>query len=431
MACPADWQNVSIRDVTLRFENWARLSEPRSTIRYIDVSAVARATLTIENATEHPIKSAPSRAQQRVLNGDTMVATIRPRLRRVCQVPESLDKEIASTAFCVLRPDRQRINQGFLFFSLITDRMTEAIAERETGASYPAVRNRDVLDQSICLPPLQEQIEISRTLGLIRAAIFGQHKALQVTKLLKEATTRYLFRRGLRGEAQKNADIGHIPESWQMKSLGEVAEIVYGAQAAVASSTDPALGIPILTNVNITLDGEIDLAKKRYYAVPANRRDRLILRKGDVLFNWRSGSAEHVGKSAYFDEDEELTYSSFILRFRPCRFVSGKFLYRYLKYLHTDGFFSSRRNVSSINSVYNASLSATIPIWFPTCSEQRNVVYILDTIDRKILLQKRKKLVLERLFNALLDKLMAAEIRVSQLDLSVLGEAEDRVEATA
>jgi type I restriction enzyme S subunit len=55
--------------------------------------------------------------------------------------------------------------------------------------------------------------------------------------------------------------------------------------------------------------------------------------------------------------------------------------------------------------------------------EAEEIVEILDALDRKIDLHKRKCAVLEDLFKALLYKLMTGEIRVSDLDLSALGQA--------
>jgi type I restriction enzyme, S subunit len=145
------------------------------------------------------------------------------------------------------------------------------------------------------------------------------------------------------------------------------------------------------------------------------------LAKGDVLFNWRSGSADHIGKTVYFDLDGEYTYSSFILGFRAHKLVSNKYLFWWLTRLRVRGFFTTRRNVSSINSVYNASLSATIPVWFPSDDEQHDVVAILDAIDRKIDLHRRKRAALDELFKALLHKLLTGAIRVTDLDLSAFG----------
>lgn len=61
------------------------------------------------------------------------------------------------------------------------------------------------------------------------------------------------------------------------------------------------------------------------------------------------------------------------------------------------------------------------PCLLPPLPEQHEIVEILDAIDRKIELHKKKKALLEELFTSLLHKLMTGEIRVDELDLSALG----------
>lgn len=56
----------------------------------------------------------------------------------------------------------------------------------------------------------------------------------------------------------------------------------------------------------------------------------------------------------------------------------------------------------------------------PTLDEQREIVAVLEAIDRKIDLHRRKRAVLDELFKVLLHKLMTGEIRVSDLDLLAL-----------
>ena len=56
----------------------------------------------------------------------------------------------------------------------------------------------------------------------------------------------------------------------------------------------------------------------------------------------------------------------------------------------------------------------------PPMEEQQEFVAILDTIDRKIALHRRKRTLLEELFKVLLHKLMTGEIRVGELNLSAL-----------
>ena len=361
--------------------------------------------------------------------GDILIAKITPSFENgkqawVKRLPASFG--YATTEVIPLRPRTPESDRRLLFFYLLHPDVRSYVSERMEGSTgRQRVPEQVLLDLPYPELAPEDQRSIADALERITRQIELEVRSAQTAEGLKRTAMRELFTRGPRGEPQKETEIGLVPDSWTPRSLGEISEIAYGAQAAVANATDPSIGTLILTNVNLDLDGHINLEKKRYYKVPEVHRDRLSLRKGDVLFNWRSGSADHVGKTVYFDLDGDFTYSSFILRFRTHSFVSSKYLYRWLTYLRVSGFFTSQRNVSSINSVYNASLSATIPIWLPDEEEQKTITDILDAIDRKIDLHRRKRAVLEDLFKSLLHKLMTGEIRVDALDLSAL----ERVEA--
>jgi type I restriction enzyme S subunit len=79
-----------------------------------------------------------------------------------------------------------------------------------------------------------------------------------------------------------------------------------------------------------------------------------------------------------------------------------------------------RLDSGAANPVLNRNfLHGEIVSW-PEADEQRGIVAILDAIDCKIDLHRKKRAVLDELFKALLHKLMTGEIRVADLDLSAL-----------
>lgn len=325
---------------------------------------------------------------------DVLISKITPSFENGKQALASnlsADFGYATTEVIPLKPRSPLHDPRFLFFYLLHPDIRHHIAERMEGSTgRQRVPEETLLNLSMPSFSLTQQVKISNALETIQFAVQQEIQLEMECRTLKSSSMNAMFTRGLRGEAQKETEIGLMPEGWESKPLGGIAEIVYGAQAAVANETDPSIGTMILTNVNLDLDGNINLDKQRYYRIPEKHKERLSLRKGDVLFNWRSGSANHVGKTVYFDLDGDFTFSSFILRFRTHSSVSNKYLFRWLTYLRASGYFSTQRNVSSINSVYNASLSATIPIWFPPEEEQAEIVEILTAIDRKINLHKEK-----------------------------------------
>ena len=261
----------------------------------------------------------------------------------------------------------------------------------------------------LTLPPLPEQRTIAHILQTIQEAKFTRKREIELEQERKAALMDFLFTHGAKGEPRKQTEIGEIPESWEMVKLGEIADIVYGVQAAVAKLLDESIGLPILTNINITLEGTLDLTKLRYYELPENKREKLILRKGDLLFNWRSGSQHHVGKTALFDKDEEYTFSSFILRFRLSDQIDNIFALNYFHYLRTKRYFEKKRSQSSINSVMNASRSADIPMLVPSINEQLKIGDTLQKLNVKIAALEREVELIVELFHTMLEELMTGQ----------------------
>ena len=171
-APPSDWRHTEIGNVTIPVSVWNPRREPRPSIRYVAVSGVSRDTLTITKEVEYRRpETIPSRARKIVHAGDTIFATIRPALRRIAQIPDRLHGEIVSTAFCVLRADPNVIDSDYLFHVMQLDTVVSDISSLETGASYPAVRDTDVLAQRIPVPSLAEQRVIVSVLSGVRERV--------------------------------------------------------------------------------------------------------------------------------------------------------------------------------------------------------------------------------------------------------------------
>jgi type I restriction enzyme S subunit len=128
------------------------------------LSAVDQETKLIVGAREIPAREAPSRARQLVQAGDVLVSTVRPNLNAVTRVPAHLDGATASTGFCVLRPQERLLDGGYLFHWVKTKAFIAEMVKRATGASYPAVSDRTVLDSQIPRPPLERQRRIAAIL---------------------------------------------------------------------------------------------------------------------------------------------------------------------------------------------------------------------------------------------------------------------------
>ena len=264
----------------------------------------------------------------------------------------------------------------FLFYFLLFVDLKKLV----TGVGVPGL-NREVAYQETIVYPekREEQRRIADILSTVQTAIEQQARLITLTRELKTALMHKLFSEGLRGESQKQTEIGLVSQSWDKVRLDQTGDVVYGIQAAVANIIKP-IGPPILTNKNITLDGQIVLEEINYFELKTPRHFATLLQKGDILFNWRSGSKQHVGKTAYFQLDGEYTHSSFILRIRPFEKINNLFLYYYLKYLKSSGFFVKQHDFK-INATFNKSAVNALPVYLPSKEEQKEIESIIQKVD--------------------------------------------------
>src|SRR4029078_1233130 len=111
-------------------------------------------------------------------------------------------------------------------------------------------------------------------------------------------------------------------------------------------------GIRILTVQNIDIHGDWKFDEEFYIDADRVNEDD-ILQHGDLLFNWRNGSARHVGKTAFFDLDERYTHVSFLLRMRCGRELNPFYLKSYLGALRMAGFFEGAKD--KVNKTFNST----------------------------------------------------------------------------
>jgi len=133
---------------------------PERPFTYIDISAVDADRKVIVAPRTIFGRDAPSRARQQVMPGDVLVSTTRPNLNAVAKVSPDLDGAVASTGFAVLRA-RPELDADFLLQWTTSPGFVASVSALVQGALYPAVTDRQVLNLSIPLPPLDEQRQIA------------------------------------------------------------------------------------------------------------------------------------------------------------------------------------------------------------------------------------------------------------------------------
>ena len=287
-------------------------------------------------------------------------------------------------------------------------------------SAVPGLNREDAYSIMARFPGIAEQVQIARALDCVMHSVELETTALDNASRVKKAAMRELFTRGLRGETQKETEIGLVPESWHLTTFAAVRQrLQYGTsmRCAPAPAEYPVLRIP---NVE---PGRVNATDLKYCDLPTAEGEKYRLIDGDLLFIRTNGVLERLGSCAvYTGKPAGALFASYLIRAQLKPGVEPRYVaYFYGSELGTS--LVAGRATPAADGKYNLNTGTidSLPLALPaTIGEQRDIVAILDAIDRKIDLQQRKRAVLEELFKSLLHKLMTGEIAVADLDLSVL-----------
>lgn len=213
-----DWEYKKIGDICIPKKNIQKASncfDANDEILYIDISSIDNKSQCLNSVTNYIMSEAPSRAQQCVKSGDIIISTVRPNLKNIAIVNKNDNNLVASSGFCVLRPNN--IERNYLFHYITSDKFTNHLMSLTNGANYPAVRDNDILESTIPLPPLPTQQSIVSELDSLSKIIADCKETLKDYDALEQSIFYDMF-----GDPVKNE------KGWEVKKLEEVAFVQNG-----------------------------------------------------------------------------------------------------------------------------------------------------------------------------------------------------------
>lgn len=355
----------SVGDVTSKSSNikWSTVGD--GNYRYIDLSSVDRFTRRIGETATITASNAPSRAQQIVRTGDVIFATTRPAQMRWAIIPSEYDGQIASTGYCVLRPDNSVVLTNFLAHILGTDVFRRYVEANQVAGNYPSIPDDRVRAFRIPVPPLPVQLEIVRTLD--RLTQLEAELEAQLEAELEARRHQYNHYSGLL--------LTPLEDSARVK-LGDVATIVRGASPRPIQSfiTEGADGVPWIKIGDVPAGGKyITHTSQRVTAAGAAKSRRV--RPGDfVLSNSMSFGRPYISKIDGYIHDGWLAISAF-----EDSFISD-YLYYLLRSTPVQEEFARRAGAGTVKNL-NADIVRSVEVPIPPREEQLRVVDLLDKFD--------------------------------------------------
>ena len=245
-----------------------------------------------------------------------------------------------------IRANKQ-ILPKYLFYLL--NSMQETIKGND-GAAFASINRKEIENIEIPLPPIRIQEEIVSEIEQHQKIIDGARQIVEN------------YRPAIKNDPQ-----------WETAKVGEVVDFISGVTLSVGECLDPD-GLPLITIADIGEDGKIYTDGIRLVSTTKNTNK---LCKGDLLFNWRNGSKNLVGKTALFDLDGDYIFASFLLGLRPHDNIDSKFLWVLLNQYRIEGKYMQfmRQNV---NGLFNREELQEVTIPVPTIEMQREIVYAIE-----------------------------------------------------
>ncbi len=317
------------------------------------------------------MSNAPSRAQQKVEYGDIIVSTVRPNLKNVAFIKQHDSNLVASSGFCVLRTTDD-IERNYLFRYITSDIFTQHLMKLTTGANYPAVRDLDVRDSTIPLPPKSTQLAIVSELDKINELIRLKKEQLKDFDNLAQSLFYEMF-----GDPVENE------KGWEVKKLGDCFS--YIKNGANIKQTKDVDGFPI-TRIETLAGGIFNRDRMGYAGIyDLSKYSAYVLESRDLLMS-HINSKTYIGRTVEYkrNNDETIIHGMNLLRLKAIHdIIDSTFFVYYTK----SGDFKSKIARIRKDAVNQSSFAISdlkrLNIPLPPLSLQRLFAQRIEQIERE------------------------------------------------
>lgn len=287
---------------------------------------------------------------------------------------------------------------------------------RANITTIPNLSKSRLSEFTIPKPPLPEQRKIAYILSTVQKAIEQQDKLIRHTTELKKALMQKLFTEGIKGEKQKQTEIGLVPESWEKIAIGDLGKCITG--------TTPKTAIEEYWNSNdfdFIAPADIGNTKYIYNSAKMMSEEGLqvsrILPKNSVMCVCIGSSIGKVGLTYKERSATNQQINSII--------CNGDYdsIYTYYLLTHYAEHWRSHATFGPVPILNKGQFELVNIFATKDKNEQLLIAASLQMIDNKIEFNQKKKQTLSALFKTLLHELMTGQRRVHEIAFDALNKA--------
>ena len=348
----------------------------------------------------------PSRANCMPKIGDVGFARMNGT-QKVVLVSEAELGSLFSTGFCILEPN-DALDSKYLFYFLTSEGFQSEKNALAGEGIMGGIKNSDVANMQIPLPPMSEQQRIVR---LLDEALEGITVAkANAEKNLRNA--RAIFENHLQAVFQRGGD------GWTDKALEEVCQFSNGLWKG---ENPPYERVGVIRNTNFTKDGTLDDSDIAFLDVEVKKLEKRRLKYGDIILEKSGGGPKQaVGRVILFEKETgSFSFSNFTAAMRVLdqKSVYHRFLHKFLFWTYISGATENMQSNSTGIRNLNGDAYKAIRFSFPSYSEQRAIAGLIDKLqentNRLAQINVAKMAVYEELQESLLHQAFSGKLKAA------------------
>ncbi|MEW4207034.1 restriction endonuclease subunit S [Priestia megaterium] len=326
--------------------------------------------------------------------GDVLL-TVVGTLGRVAEVPKLDTKFTVQRSVAILRADNDLLNPRYLRYYIESFDFQKQLKVRSNVTAQAGVYLGELGKIQIRFPNLEEQSKIAAILSSVDEAIEKTEAIIEQTEEVKKGLMQQLLTKGIGHENFKKTDIGKIPDEWEVVKMGDVIELISGQSSSINEINYERKGIAYVTGPEQWNGYHIEETKWV-------EKPRKIAKENSIFITVKGSGVGTIFLGGYYAIGRD------VMAIVPSEIINKDYLY----YL---ALYQARKIVyNKVGIVPGISRGDILEFKFglPKIDEQVRISKVLTSWDKKLTIEKNKRLKLRELKNGLMQSLLTGKVRV-------------------
>ena len=295
-----------------------------------------------------------------------------------------------------------------------------------TGTAQPKLSQRNLKAIKLSLPPYQIQRKITAILRPYDDLIANNTRRIQILEEMAQIIYRQWFVEfqfpGHENVPMVESELGMIPQGWEVKKLGEIAQLHRGRSYRSQNLVEEGEGLPFLNLKNIDREGGFRSNGLKWY--DGKFQETQVATSDDIIMALTDMTQERriVARSARVPNlgHEKYVFSMDLLKIKPDEPIQTDFLCALLRYSSFAEKLKEYANGTIVLHLSPSHVQSSELVLPPSEFRQRYAEIVKSFHQQSDSLQK-KNINLRKTRDLLLPKLISGELDVSELDINIDG----------